>query len=244
MGYRTLPASRGAETGMEPVLRRLQGEGAFPPELAQRVRALGARVDTLPARAIVQVENAPARRPRYLISGWACRYRHLRDGRKQIFDLVLPGEGVDVGLRIRPLAAASVAAITPVRVVNAAPLLAPEVLESWGELAPALQAQEDAEDRRLLDHVVRLGRLTALERLAHIALDLRARLEVIGHAESGRFPLPLTQETLADMAGLSVVHVNRTLQELRRQNLVVIDRGWAHLPDVPALQSLAHHERP
>lgn len=74
-----------------------------------------------------------------------------------------------------------------------------------------------------------------MERLAHLFLELHERLEVIGQTDGDRFPLPLTQETLADVSGLSVVHVNRTLQELRRENLARFEKGWVHLLDRRAL---------
>lgn len=144
-----------------------------------------------------------------------------------------------VCLRPHPLANTSTAALTPVRLVDAAAMISPEALDGCDTLRPALQSQADIDERRMLDHIVRLGRLTALERLAHLLLDLHGRLAVIGHVKDDRFPLPMTQEALGDVAGLSVVHVNRTLQELRRQDLVQIERGWVHLLDVQALARTA-----
>lgn len=228
---------------MEPVLQRLQrGPPPPSPQLAQQVAALGARVESLPARSTLQTQDEPVRRPRYLISGWACRYRHLSDGRRQIFDVVLAGEGVGVSLRPHPLAHTSIAALTPVRLVDASPLLQPETLADSPELVAALLSQADEDERRALDQIVRLGCLTALERLADLFLELHARLDVIGQVVGERFPLPLTQETLADMTGLSVVHVNRTIQELRRQGALRMERGWVQLLDRSMLEQLACHQ--
>lgn len=228
--------------GPEAVLLRFRGTGHCTPELERRIAGLGARTDAQPAKAMLQSQDAPVRRPRFLVSGWACRYRHLSDGRRQIFDLVLPGEGVGVCLRAHPLANTNTAAITAVRLVDASPLLSPGALEECPELRAALQAQGDADERRALNQIVRLGRLTALERLAHLMLELRERMAAIGQADGDRFALPLTQETLADMTGLSVVHVNRTLQELRRQNLLQLERGIARLLDREGLEQLADYE--
>jgi CRP-like cAMP-binding protein len=82
---------------------------------------------------------------------------------------------------------------------------------------------------------MRLGRQTALERTAHLFLELRQRLAAVGLADGARFPLPLTQEVLADTLGLSIVHMNRTLQQLRREGLVEVKSGWARLLDPAAL---------
>lgn len=233
-------APNAAETS--PVLSRFRVAGFGSPELESLVAALGSRSEALPAKGVLQTEGAPVRRPRYLVAGWACRFRHLSDGRRQIFDFVLPGEGVGVCLRPSPLAHTSVAALTPVRLIDATPLLRAEARESCRELVPALQAQAAADERRMLDHIVRLGRLSALERLSHLVLDLHDRLRAIGRADEDRFPWPLTQETLADALGLSVVHVNRTLQELRRQDLVWLERGVLRLPDRDALARSASYE--
>jgi CRP-like cAMP-binding protein len=234
---RAASAIRQSETAA--VALRLQSVAACSTGLLQRVASLGSRVETHTIKAVLQTEDTAVRRPRYLVAGWACRYRYLADGRRQLFDLVLPGDGVGVCLRPHPIAKASTAALTPVRLVDAGPLLQPEALDACRELVPALQALADDDERRLLDQVMRLGRLTALERIAHLLVDLHTRLDVIGHAEGDSFAFPLTQETLADIIGLSVVHVNRTLQELRRQGLVQVERGSARLLDRPALTSIA-----
>ena len=240
---RVTPVPRAVGGDMEPVILRLQGAAPCSPELVRRVEALGARIETAPSRSVLQAEDAPVRRPRYLLSGWACRFRLLSDGRKQIFDFVLPGEGVGVCLRPHPLAATGTAALTPVRLADASALLQGETLDAFPDLRQAVQAQADADERRMLNQIVRLGRLTALERLAHLFLELHERLAVVGSAQNDRFPLPLTQETLADAMGLSVVHVNRTLQELRRQNLVVQERGFVRLPNPAALAQTADYDR-
>lgn len=227
-----------------PVLARFQSTGFCSPQLEVLITELGSRSEAVASKAVLQTEDAPVRRPHYLVSGWACRFRHLSDGRRQIFDFVLPGEGIGVCLRPAPLANTSTTALTPVRLVDAAPLLRAEALDSCKELVCALQTHADADERRMLDQVVRLGRLSALERLAHLILDLHQRLVVVGQADGDRFSLPLTQETLADALGLSVVHVNRTIQELRRQNLVQLERGVVRLPDRDGLARLAGYERP
>ena len=88
-----------------------------------------------------------------------------------------------------------------------------------------------ADEERALRQILRLGRMTGLERLADLFLELHERLEGVGQTDGSRFACPLTQEVLADVAGLSVVHVNRTLQELRRKGLVMVERGWVRLGD-------------
>ena len=96
------------------------------------------------------------------------------------------------------------------------------------------------EETRLFDHIVRLGRQSAFERVTHLLLELHERLAVVGLAFENRFPLPLTQEVLADALGLSIVHVNRTLQQLRRGGLIDTRAGWVTLRDHEQMASLAN----
>jgi DNA-binding GntR family transcriptional regulator len=80
--------------------------------------------------------------------------------------------------------------------------------------------------------------MSALERLCHLLLELRERLERIGLADERRMALPLTQEMMADALGLSIVHVNRTLQQLRQERMIELRAGVAHLVDVERMVEL------
>ena len=227
---------------MTPVVARLREAGADSPELVERLLAMGSRIEYLPAKTVLQTQDDPVRRPRYMVAGWACRFRYLSDGRRQIFSLLLPGDGVGVCLRANPLANAGTMALTSVECVDAADLVQPSVLQDLPELAKALQTSADAEERRMLDHTVRLGRMTALERTAHLLLELYDRLEAVGLADDSRFDFPVTQEALADTLGLSVVHMNRTLQELRRQAVVRRDHRDTWVFDQVGLRRLTDYE--
>jgi CRP-like cAMP-binding protein len=86
---------------------------------------------------------------------------------------------------------------------------------------------------------VRLGRQTAYERMAHLLLELHARLTEIGEARGDSFNLPVKQEVLADALGLSLVHVNRTLQQMRRDRLVDMRGAQMTFLDRGALEAAA-----
>ncbi|HYG27415.1 MAG TPA: Crp/Fnr family transcriptional regulator, partial [Caulobacteraceae bacterium] len=130
----------------------------------------------------------------------------------------------------------SVTALTALEVADAEPALAAAEAGEAPCLAEAFAVARVQEERLLLDHMVRLGQQTAYERVAHFMIELQRRLQAAGLGDSQRFPLPLTQEILADALGLSVVHVNRTLQQLRREGLIELRSGVAILlkPDIMA----------
>src|SRR5262249_10318746 len=88
------------------------------------------------------------------------------------------------------------------------------------------------------------GRLTAYERVAHLLLELFHRLRPVGFTQGNRYLLPLTQEMLADALGLSVVHTNRTLQQLRRDRLIELNSSAVNILQPEALAELADYRQP
>ncbi|MNR30865.1 Nitrogen fixation regulation protein FixK [compost metagenome] len=90
--------------------------------------------------------------------------------------------------------------------------------------------------------MVRLGRQSAHERTAHFLLEWRQRCRIAGLAEGERFPMPLTQEVLSDALGLSIVHLNRTLQHMKREGLIEVKRGWIALLDVARLKFICDYQ--
>jgi CRP-like cAMP-binding protein len=144
-----------------------------------------------------------------------------------------------------PLAATSAVTLTPARIAGIGCLR--EMVdepERFPGLARAFASARAQQDACLLNHVVRLGRQTAYERIAHLLLELGHRLHEIG-LEMGTFvPLPLTQEVIGDALGLSVVHVNRTLQQLRRDHLIEVRAASMRLLKPEALARIADFRLP
>jgi CRP-like cAMP-binding protein len=196
-------------------------------------------------RAVRLAEGAEVAAPLVILSGWACRMRELADGRRQLIDVMLPGDAAGVCARARPLALTTVAALTTVRAVDA-----PELKAAWRapaqfpHLSEAVDLALAQDEAFLLGHVVRLGRQTAFERLAHFIMELEHRLASRGLANNGAFAMPLTQEVLADILGLSVVHVNRTLQQMRREGLIELRQGRLSLLNREPLVAAAEFRAP
>jgi CRP-like cAMP-binding protein len=207
------------------------------------LRTLGERRERHGAGDELAPEGGLSGKPRFLISGWACRQRVLPDGRRQIFSFLLPGDGVALTRRLGP-ELSTVAALTAIETVDAEPVLDAIQAGKAPGLARALAAVEPLEQTQLFDHMVRLGRQTAYERVAHLLLELQRRLEIAGLGDNQRFPLPLTQEILADALGLSIVHVNRTLQQLRRERLIELRSGVAILLERELLANIAEYRLP
>ncbi len=183
--------------------------------------------------------------PRLLLSGWACYQRTLRDGRRQIVRLIVPGDAI--GSLVHPSIPhkTAVLALTQVVVADAQPLLN-ATDEAGGPLlgfTESIAATAHLEEASLYDQIVRLGRQTAYERLVHLFVESHDRLKPVGLVESGGFLVPLTQEILADALGLSCVHLNRTLQQVRRDRLLEFRGGRVTLLHVDTMRDMVDAPR-
>jgi CRP-like cAMP-binding protein len=168
-------------------------------------------------RTELQREGAPVRERLLILRGWAARTRVLEDGRRQIMSFLLPGDLIGNCHHESPLAVAAAVSLTH---VEACP--APEGVAGLGEAYLLSSALEEA---YLLAQITRLGRLNAEERLVDLLLELLERMQLCGLASNNGFDFPLTQEMIADMTGLTAVHVNRMLQLLRRQGDITLKAG-------------------
>jgi len=225
-----------AETGFDAaILRRLTAAAPRADEAARPVMAEANRRRWAAGDHLV-VEGQPSP-PQFLAAGWACAYRTLGDGRRHVFGFLMPGDAIGLGLDGGALSA--ITALTPAETVDAAPFLAAAQADPGGRLARALEALRADAVARTMDHAVRLGQLSGRERMADLLLELAGRAAAVGLGDGRRFPLPVVQETLADALGLSVVHVNRVLRELRLDGLAQIRAGAVVLMRPQALGGIA-----
>jgi len=177
--------------------------------------------------------------PRIIVAGWAAQYRQLANGRRQVISLRLPGDFVGP-LGQPPLpSSCAVAALTELDTVDAQPLVDALAGPACPNLAHAVRVVAHLDAMLLGNQIVRLGRQTAVERFAHLMLELHERLGCVGLADDGCFAMPLAPEVLADVLGCSVVHIDRTIQQLRRDGLMDVRDGTATLMRRERLQALA-----
>ena len=177
-----------------------------------------------------------------IIEGNAIRYRILHDGRRQIVNIVLPGDIVGALGYFMESSLYSTKALTEVAVA-AVPFARLNALsETHPRLVTKIFWWFSCESTIYAEHLVDLGRRSALERVAHFLLELLTRLQSIGLADEQSFKIPLTQELLADALGLSIPHVNRVLRRLREDQLVVVEDQRVTVRDMEALSELADFE--
>lgn len=205
-------AYQGGETApAEPAIVRLACLGPLTEGALRALRSAADLSFSCGARADVIAEGKEIGRPLLILDGWAARVRLLEDGRRQVLSLLVPGDLIGNCRQSRPLAVSTVTAITNLRLCPA------PACDALADLAEVYAISGALEEAYLLANITRLGRLTAHERICDLLLELHERLDLAGLVHDDGFYVPMTQEMLADAAGLTSVHVNRTLQLLRRE---------------------------
>lgn len=177
-----------------------------------------------------------------LASGWACSYKLLEDGERQIVDFQIPGDFL--GLR-SVLLHVSDHSIEPVTDIEVTEVLAADLLEAFARtprLAAAVLWAASRDEAMVVEHLVDIGRRDAAERMAHFLLELGTRLSLIGQSSRAGFDCPLTQYHLADALGLSAVHVNRVLRQLREAGMVTFRDGLVAFDDYDQLVKFAEFD--
>jgi CRP-like cAMP-binding protein len=174
-----------------------------------------------------------------LLDGLVCRYKDLRNAERQITAVHVAGDFVDLHSFSLKRLDHNIMTLTPCRValVPHAKLL--EITETLPHLTRLLWFSTYLEASIQREWELSLGRRTAIAKAAHLFCELRVRLALVGLADDNGYQLKLTQTELAECIGLTAVHVNRTLRELRERGLMEFRRGEVAILDLAALERLA-----
>jgi CRP-like cAMP-binding protein len=177
-----------------------------------------------------------------LIEGIVCRYKDLADGQRQIMELHVAGDFVDLhGFLLKQLDH-NVGAMTPVRVAMFPHDAIRGITETHPHLGRMLWFSTLLDAAIHREKILSIGRRSALARIAHIFCELLVRLRIVGLATDTGYALPLTQADLADVTGLTSVHVNRMLKKLRDQDLLTFRGGMVTIGDWERLQRMAEFD--
>ncbi|HWJ60110.1 MAG TPA: Crp/Fnr family transcriptional regulator [Sphingomicrobium sp.] len=186
-----------------------------------------------------------------ILEGWAVRHKTLEDGRRQIIAFLIPGDLCDLNVFYLKQMDHSIGALTPVKLARVPSEALQDIERNFPRLAQALMWDMLVQAAIQREWTVNLGQRSAIERISHLICELQIRLEMVGACEEGSCALPLTQVDLSEATGMTAVHVNRTIQELRARGLVEWNGRDVHVPDLEALKQIAmfddnylHRDRP
>ena len=174
-----------------------------------------------------------------VLSGWAARYQILRNGARQITRLLLPGDAFYFDASPDGIAIEEVITLGPCRIVNILHSDMRRVIDRFPAVGEAMRSYGCMENAVLASWVVNVGRRDALERMAHLICESHYRLSLVEPGLGQQMPFPLTQDDLADVLGLTPVHINRKLQQLRQEGLIALRSKQLTILDLRTLQQVA-----
>lgn len=221
-----------------PIHRLKEFASLTPGELA-RIRDLAEAPVRLPRHAIIRREGEPAQAVWLLSDGWAASSMLLSDGERQILKLHLPGDMLGTTALCVIGAPDTLTALTPVTVHRIPTQAFGALFMSNPRFAACMFLSAQRERVALMDRLATVGRMSALERLGALLLDLSDRLAALAGAASDSFDLPVTQQQIGDYLGLTGVHVNRMIRQLEVDGIILRDRHRITIPDRQRLRSLA-----
>ena len=187
-----------------------------------------------PKRNIIREGDRPDH-VHLILEGWAARYKLLADGGRQITAFLIPGDFCDLHVTLLGEMDHSIAAISRAKVAYI-PRSRMDALSERPKIARAFWWATLVDEAVLRAWIVNIGRRDAFEAVGHLMCELYVRMKNVGLTVGHSFELPLTQEEIADALGLTPVHVNRTLQRMRSEDLIRLKQGALEILDYARLE--------
>ena len=232
---------RGGEMLTERFLRGHSDVGLLPEEQAVLERAVS-EVRRLPARTTLVRHGDSLHQSTLLVEGFIRRSIDDRDGQRQTVAVQLPGDFVDLhGYPLKVLDH-DVVTLTTVRVAFIRHSDLDAITREYPTLTRKLWYATLLDAAMHREWLFRLGRLDAIERIAHFLSETNARLKAIGLSDGHSFRLPITQADLAEVCGLTTVHVNRVLRQLRDEGLCTFRSSTVEISDLDRLAELGQFD--
>lgn len=231
--------ARSGGSTSNPLVRKLEGfvslsedDRAVLEQISAHAHVIGPRVDLIR-------EGAPPDGVILIMEGIACRYKYRANGARQITAYVVPGDTCDLDVALLSRMDHAIATVSACRVVRIPAATIADLMAHHPTIARALRMTTLVDEATLREWLLNVGCRSAVERIAHLFCELFVRLQTVGSALEDGYVLPMTQGDLADTAGLSSVHVNRSLQALRRQGVIDLKGKNFTILDWPRLKAIA-----
>lgn len=216
---------------VDPLVARLSGGGTVTPEERKILIRSISRIKDVAADEEIIAEGAKPTESTLLLSGFAARYSTVSNGKRQIVAIHVAGDFVDLhGFLLRQLDH-GIFAMSPCRIAMVPHQNLLEITENFPHLTRLLWLSTLIDAAIHRQWIVGVGRLSAVGRVAHLLCELFLRLKAVGQTDGLRFQLPVTQEELADSFGMSIVHLNKTIQQLRSMDLFTWRRDQIEILD-------------
>ena len=223
-------------------LKKLKLRSEISAEEEQVVRDLVAETRHVPADKFVVRAGEELNCSLLLLDGWLVRSKDLPSGDRQVMELHVSGDFADLhGYTLKRLDHDVVSVSDCVIGVVPHERLT-KVSEKFPHLARIYWLSTNIDAAITREMALSLGQRSAISRMAHLFCELHVRLGIVGRTKGDTFEFPLTQRELSECLGLTVVHVNRTLQQLRRQRFVETESRRISILDKPGLEAVAEFD--
>ena len=204
-------------------------------DLTRRTRRVARHLDISP-------EGERPENVHLVVEGFAYRYKTLTDGRRQILAFLVPGDFCDLHVAILGEMDHSIGTGSGCTIVDIPRSTIEDLTAHHPRITRALWWATLVDEGTLREWLVNMGQRDADRQMAHLVCELLVRLRMVGLVSENSFEFPITQEDLADTLGITSVHVNRVLQDLRRQGLLEWRSKRLRIPDVERLMAFAEFE--
>ncbi len=226
-----------------PLTMKLEQFTTFDPEERQRLdQLLTYPTETYPRGKTIIHEGEKVDDIHLVLTGLAARSKTLRSGERQFMALLVPGDLCDVEVFILEGMDHDISALTDTTCVLIPAKIIEGLLTESTKLTRALWWSTMSDSAILREWIVDHGSREGIERIAHLMCEMLIRYRVIGETTDNSFPFLLTQEELADATGMTPVHVNRMLQQLRTQGLIDLTGRVLTILDAKELQRVAQYD--
>ena len=224
------------------LVRKLESTSELSAEDIAAIGALPIRVKAVTEKRDIVREGVRPTECCLLLEGIACRYKMLSNGRRQIMSFHFPGDIPDLHSLNLPVMDHSLLSVTPTRVAFMPHDSVKAMMRARPVVADALGRYQMIDAAIYREWICSIGRRSALERVAHLICECFVRMRTVGLATLDSFDLPLTQTEIGDATGLSNVHVNRTMKELRSLGLIRTNAKVHGILNWEALQEMGEFD--
>jgi CRP-like cAMP-binding protein len=228
---------------LDNLVRKLESIAPLSNEERQAILSLPAKVRTFHPRQDIVRDGDESSQCWFVLDGWVARYKDISQGRRQIMSFHIAGDCPDLQSLYLPVMDHNLCAMSHSKVAHISHESLRALMARFPGIAAALWRDTLVDAAVLRTWMISIGQRSAHERIAHLFCEMYVKLHAVGLAEHHRAEWPLTQLSMAHALGLSNVHVNRALQDLRSQGLIILDKRTLTIPNWRALCDKAGFDR-
>jgi CRP-like cAMP-binding protein len=178
-----------------------------------------------------------------IVEGFCVRAKSTSSGQRQILSIHIPGEVPDLQSLHLQVMDHDLVTLVPSTLGFISHTSLRAMTRARPNVAELLWRDTLIDASLFREWIVNVGQRPAPDRLAHMIVELRERLAVIGRVKNNAFDMPMTQEQLGEALGVTAVHANRIVKQLRDENVLDVQRGRVTIRDEAKLQELADFDR-